>query len=131
MKQFEERVIEMKNTVGRQQGVGFVGFIMIAAGIIFVAILGMKMVPPYIHSAQIAQIFKTIASDPAMQNASIKEIKDSYSKRADINYISDLTSDDIEIMKGDGRLTLSASYSVKIPLVANITLLLDFNPSSS
>ena len=123
--------MKMKALACRQRGVSFVGMIMIAAGVIFVAILGMKLVPAYMHSAQIAQIFKTIAHDPAMQGASIKEIKESYSKRANINYITDITAEDIDISKGDGQLNLSASYSVKIPLAGNITLLLEFNPSSS
>ncbi len=121
----------MKAMAGRQRGMSFFGFIGIAAGVIFVAILGMKLVPSYIHSAQIAQIFKTIAADPAMRDATIAQIKDSYSKRADIDYITDITAEDIEISKGDGQLTLSANYSVKIPVAGNITLLLEFNPSSS
>lgn len=121
----------MKATAFRQRGLGFVGFIMVAAGIIFVAILGMKLVPPYIHSAQIAQIFRTMVSDPAMQGASIKDIKDSYNKRANIDYITDITAEDIDISKADGQLSISANYSVKIPLAGNITLLLEFNPSSS
>lgn len=122
--------MEMRAMAEKQRGMGAIGFIMVAAGIIFVAILGMKVVPPYIHSAQIAQIFKAISNDPAMQGASIKDIKESYNKRANINYITDITAEDIEVAKGDGRLSLSTSYSVKIPLVANITLLLEFNPSS-
>jgi hypothetical protein len=121
----------MKAFADRQRGIGFVGFIMIAAGVIFVAILGMKLVPPYIHSAQITQIFKTIAGDPAMQSATIKEIKESFSKRASVNYITDISAEDIEISKGDGKLSLSTSYSVKIPVAGNITLVLEFNPSSS
>ncbi len=121
----------MKTTAGRQRGISFFGFIWIAAGVIFVAILGMKLVPAYIHNAQIAQIFKTMAADPAMHDASISEIKFSYSKRANVDYITDITADDIVISKDDGRLSLSASYAVKIPVVANITLLLEFNPSSS
>ncbi|ADE11518.1 DUF4845 domain-containing protein [Sideroxydans lithotrophicus] len=121
----------MKATMFKQRGLGFFGMVLVAAGIIFVAILGMKLVPPYIHSAQIAQIFRTMASDPSMQDASIKEIKASYDKRANIDYITDITSDDIDIIKAGGRLSISASYSVKIPLAGNITLLLEFNPSSS
>jgi hypothetical protein len=120
----------MRATVFKQQGIGFVGFILSAAALIFVAILGMKLVPPYIHSAQIAQIFRTMANDPAMQGASISEIKASYDKRANIDYISDITSEDIDINKDNGRLKISASYSVKIPVAGNITLLLEFNPSN-
>ena len=121
----------MKALAGRQRGISFVGMIFGAALVILVAILGLKLAPPYMHSAQIAQIFKAIASDPEMRNASIKEIKESYSKRADINYISDITADDIDVNKENGQFIISASYSVKIPLAGNITLVLEFNPSSS
>lgn len=121
----------MKTTAGRQRGISFFGFIWIAAGVIFVAILGMKLVPAYVHNAQISEIFKEIAADAAMQDASIKDIKDSYNKRASINSITDITAEDIDIGKDNGRLKLSASYSVKVPVVANITLLIEFNPSSS
>jgi hypothetical protein len=121
----------MKSFAGRQRGISVVGMIMIAVGVVFVALSGMKLIPPYLHSAQISQIFKAIATDPEMQGASINEIKQSYGKRASINYITDITAEDIEIEKADGQLSLGASYSVKIPLVGNITLLLEFNPSSS
>ncbi len=121
----------MKASAHRQGGMGFFGFILVAAGVIFVAILGIKMVPPYIKNAQIAQIFRTIAGDPAMQGAPISEIKEAFAKRADINYISGITKDDIEVSKDDGVLRLSASYSVKVPVAGNVSIVLDFNPSSS
>ena len=123
--------MEMKATAGRQRGIGFVGFIMIAAGVVFAAIAGMKLVPPYMHSAQIAEIFKSIATDPLMRGATITDVKESYSKRANINYITDITAEDIDIDKVNGQWVLSASYSVKVPVAGNITLLLEFNPSSS
>ncbi len=121
----------MRALAKKQRGLGFFGFIMVAIGVILVAILGMKVVPPYIHSAQIAQIFKSIANDPAMQGASVHDIKESYLKRANINYIEDVGADDIVIDKVDGRLSLSTSYSVKIRIAGNVTLVLEFNPSSS
>lgn len=121
----------MKTMAGRQRGISIFGFMWVAAGLIFVAILGMKLIPAYLHSAQITQIFKQIVNDPAMADASIAQIKDSYNKRANIDYITDITAEDIEIGKDNGQLSLSANYSVKIPVAGNITLLLEFNPSSS
>jgi hypothetical protein len=41
-----------------------------------------------------------------------------------------VTSNDIEISKDDSRLTMSASYSKKIPLAGNISLLIEFHPSA-
>jgi hypothetical protein len=48
-----------------------------------------------------------------------------------MDYITDITADDIEISKDAGALTLSASYSVKIPVAGNMSLVLEFNPSSA
>lgn len=120
----------MRTFRNKQLGITFSGFIMAAFALIILAILGMKMVPAYINDAQISSIFKAVAADPAMQNAPIKEIKDAYGRRAYINAINVISTDDIEIVKEGATLSLSANYAVKIPLVANITLLLEFNPSS-
>ncbi len=121
----------MRVFADRQQGISLVGMLLIAVGVIIVAILGLRIVPAYIHSAQVAQIFKEIVNDPAMRDATVKDIKDSYNKRANINYITDITADDLYIAKGNGQLSISASYTVEIPLAGNAKLVLDFNPSSS
>jgi hypothetical protein len=121
----------MKTLVGKQHGMGMASLIMIIAAALFAAILAMKLIPAYLHNLQIQKIFKTVVADPEMQNAAIKDIRASYDKRASMDYITDITADDIEISKDAGALTLSASYSVKIPVAGNMSLVLEFNPSSA
>lgn len=123
--------MDMNAMAHQQRGIGFLGFLVVVVGIVLVAITAMRLVPAYIHSAQIGQIFRDIASDPAMRTASTKEIEMSFQKRAGVNDINDFPVSDIQIDKENGSLRLSANYSVKIPLVGNVTLLLEFNPSSS
>lgn len=121
----------MKTLVGKQHGMGMASLIMIIAAALFAAILAMKLIPAYLHNLQIQKIFKTVVAYPEMQNAAIKDIRASYDKRASMDYITDITADDIEISKDAGALTLSASYSVKIPVAGNMSLVLEFNPSSA
>jgi len=121
----------MRGWKNRQGGVGLSNLFMGAFLLIIVALLGMKMVPAYIHSGQISQIFREIVADPAMQNAPVSAVEMSYRKRANINYIEDLKVEDIEIVRENGVLSLSASYEIRIPLVGNVSLVLAFNPSSS
>jgi len=120
----------MKVFADKQRGLSFAAFIWIAIGLVIVAIASMKLIPAYMHSEQIAQILKAIAQDPEMRVATVHDIKESYSKRASINYITDITAEDLDIEKSNGQLILSANYSVKIPVAGNMTLLLEFNPSS-
>lgn len=121
----------MKAGKNTQRGMSMTGIILIIAGFLFVAILAMKLIPAYMHSAQIEHIFKAIVNDPEMQNAAVKDIRASYDKRATMDYITDITSEDIEVSKDGGSLTLSASYSVKIPVAGNVSLVLEFKPSST
>ncbi len=115
-----------------QRGMSFSGFIMTAFAVVFIALIGLKLIPAYMHSAEISQIFREIASDPALRTASIQEVETSYLKRASINDIKDLKVADIEITRdANGGIYLSAEYEMRIKLVGNITLLLEFKPSSS
>jgi len=84
----------------------------------------------YIQNAQINTVFAEIVRDPNMEKASPREIRNSFDRRASIDAITSIKSDDIEIASGDGQLELSANYSVKVPLFGNASILLEFNPSS-
>lgn len=114
-----------------QRGLSFFGFLFGAVILVLVSITGLKLIPAYMQYEQIKNLFITIANDPEMQNANVRDIKMSFSKRATIDDITAIGPDDIEIVKADGRLVLSASYSVKVPLVANVSLFMDFKPSSA
>jgi len=98
--------------------------------LVLASIIGLKLIPAYMDDATIKNLFVAIASDPEMQKASVGEIRMSFNKRASIDNIKAINYEDIEIEKDGGRLVLSASYPVKIPLAGNISLYLEFNPSS-
>jgi len=114
----------------QQRGLGFGGFIIGAFILVIAAIFMLKLIPAYIQNAQIKTVFNEIVHDPGMDKASPREIRNSFERRASIDAITAIKSEEIEIA-GDGtRLDLSASYSVKIPLFANASIVLEFNPSS-
>ena len=121
----------MKIIANKQRGFSFSSFLMIVVVLIFAAIGGMKVLPAYIQSNEIKSIFDTIARDPEMQGAQVKDVRESFAKRAMMNNINVVSPADIEISKEGGRLSLSVSYVVKVPMIANASLVLEFNPSSS
>ena len=121
----------MKTFFKQQRGVTFGGFIMILALLGGLAIFSMKLIPAYMENGKIQKAFDAITHDPAMQTATVAEIRDSFYKRANtMDNVTTVTSNDIEINKEGGRLKLSASYSTKIPLAGNVSLLIEFNPSA-
>lgn len=118
--------------IAKQYGFSFGGFIWIMIILTFVAIFGMKLIPVYMENGKVQKAFEAIVRDPAMQSATVREIKDSFHKRAiTMDSVTVITGEDV-IVSSDGRsLSLSASYSKTIPLGGNVSLLLEFNPSAS
>lgn len=66
-----------------------------------------------------------------MKNASVHDIRAAFSRLVAVSDITALKAEDIEVTKDESGITLSASYQVKIPLVGNASLILEFNPSSA
>lgn len=117
-------------TSAQQRGLSFGGFIFGAFLLVILSIFGFRLIPAYIQNMTINNTFKVIANDPDMQKATIQEIRNSFSKRASIDDMTAIKPEDIDVSTDDGKLVLSASYTVTVPLVANASLLLDFKPSS-
>ncbi|MEQ1629875.1 MAG: DUF4845 domain-containing protein [Gallionella sp.] len=116
----------------QQSGVSFGGFIILAFVLIVVVLFGFKLIPAYIENAKIQSVFEQVAHDPALQGAGAREAWASFDRRASVEGITALKSSDIEVDKGaDGRPVLSADYSVKVKVGGNVSLIIEFNPSSA
>ncbi|MBA3696298.1 MAG: DUF4845 domain-containing protein [Methylotenera sp.] len=115
----------------RQQGATFLGMAIIAGILIFAAIVGMKMVPAYIEFMSVKKVLHAMSQDP-LSAMSKKEIKESYIKRASIDDIKSVTSDDLTIEKDEtGNTVVSAQYKVIRPIVGNVSVILDFAAASN
>lgn len=115
----------------KQHGLSFSGFIAGVVVLVIVSIFGLKLIPAYMQDARIKNLFTVIANDPDMQKATPRDIRLSFEKRAEIDDVRAIKAEDIQIDKDGERLVLSASYPVLIPLVANISLYLEFKPSNA
>lgn len=111
----------MKN----QHGLGITGYIFVLFMLSMGALLVFKLFPPYTEYFMIQREFKNLTVNPGLQDG--KALKSAFQRYADINNVTGINADDIEI----SNTAVSAKYSVKVPLFANINLLLEFNPSSA
>lgn len=114
----------------QQKGVSLSGLLMWSVVLVMVAILGMKLAPAYIEYASIQKALVGIASDPNFKDTTPRQIRDSFSKRSQIDNIRAVSGKDIEIKKENKQRSLEINYSVTVPLVANISLFIEFNASS-
>lgn len=114
----------------KQRGLSMIGFLFMAVSLIIVAVLAMKLVPAYIEFFSVKQILATLGQDPATKSMTNAEIRNSFSKRANVSYVSVVEPNDLTIERSGGKMIISTSYVYRTPLIANISLVVDFSASS-
>jgi len=114
----------------RQRGISFLGMLIVGALIVLVAITAIRIVPVYAEFMTVKKVLKAMKQDP-LDTMTPKEIKVSFDKRASIDYLSVVTSDDLSISRSDsGATVVSVEYQVVKPLAGNMSVLMDFAASS-
>ena len=121
----------MGTMASKQRGVSLEGFLGVLAVVVFVVIGAVKIIPAYTDDATIKSKFTDVAHDPELKNASERDIRLAFIKRITVSNITAIKPDDIVVSRDAGGIVISASYSVKIPLFGNASLVLEFNPSSA
>ena len=115
----------------KQRGITLTGLIVILALLGVGAMLGFKLFNPYMQYFTIKKTFKTLAQNPELRSGNRREVVAAYQRYSLIDSITSISEEDIEVKKDGNTIVISANYSVKVPLVANISLLVDFAPSSA
>lgn len=103
----------------KQRGMGVLGLLTLLVGIVLVAVLGMKVGPAYIEYFTVKKMVADIANSG---ESSPQEIRASFQRRAQIEYFDDISANDLII----GKDELGFAYEKRIPLIGNLTLLIDF-----
>ena len=122
----------MQKLIGNKQtGMTFIGLVLVIAAVVFLATIGMKVVPAYIEFSAVKKAIHRVASDVNFSAMSKKEIANAFDKAASASYVTVIKGSDLIIEKGDAGSVIKAEYPVTLPIVANVSILLDFNASSA
>ena len=111
--------------MGRQRGLSLVNLIIGLALLGFVAIMVAKTLPAYNEYFGVKKIFATMEQSGTLKGT-VREIRYQFEKLNAIEDVKSVRGEDLEITKEGGETVVSATWSVKVPLVSNINACLDF-----
>ena len=114
----------------RQRGLSMIGFLFVAAVVIVVVMVGFRVMPAYIEWYSIQKALEKALVETKDLNSS-QEIRSAFQRVADAGYIESVSSKDIEITKSKNEVTASTSWTRKLPMVANASILLEFEASAT
>ena len=114
----------------KQRGVSFLVIFLIGVILALGAIGAMKVVPAYMDYETAKKAIVAIAASEG-RSGSVADIRKAFDRYANVNSITVVTPGDLEISKDGGELVISFAYTKKIPLFANVSLLIDFAASTA
>jgi len=117
----------MKASLKHQKGLTLISIALILGLIGFFTLLILKIVPIYLDHNKVANALSDLRSSPDLINMSEYEIRDSLSKRFNINYVYDVNQNDIKVTKYGDYLKVVIEYEVAKKIAFNLSVLAEFN----
>lgn len=113
----------------RQQGLTLISLIFILGLIGFFVLLTLKIVPIYMDHGKVKSALAALKEMPNVQTLSEPEIRESLSKRFNMNYVYDVTPDEIKIVRHGDYLKVDIEYETVVKIAGNLSVLAEFNDS--
>jgi uncharacterized protein DUF4845 len=114
----------------KQRGIGFLLIFLIGVVLALAAVGAMKIAPAYTEFITIKKTVMAIAASEG-RTGSVGEIRKAFDRRSNIDNITAVTPGELEISKDGGEVVISFAYQKRIPLFANVSLLIDFAASTA
>ncbi len=114
----------------RQSGATIWQMVSIGFLVVILALLLMKLLPPYLSDLKISGALSSLKKQAATGPMSRKEILIALEKRFDIDDVKNVDLRQDVIIEKRGRVaTVTIDYEVQVPLMFNISALMEFNHS--
>jgi hypothetical protein len=110
-----------------QQGLTFISLVFILGLIAFFVLLGLKIGPIYLNHSKVVSTLSELKRTPDIEYQSEPEIRNSLSKRFNINYVNDVTQENITITRNENYLKIVIEYEVVKNIAGNLSVLITFN----
>ncbi|MGH8135641.1 MAG: DUF4845 domain-containing protein [Steroidobacteraceae bacterium] len=112
----------------RQRGMTFLGILLIIVVVGAWVYAGIRLVPKYLEYMRVASTLETVRNEFESNPGSTEfMLRKAIERHFDIESVTAVNSNDIEIKKEGGAFTMRASYEETVPLVSNISFLLTFD----
>lgn len=114
----------------KQRGISLVGLIVTLAVLGFVGVLSAKLLPYYLEYFGVKKILATM-ENAGETKGTVREIRRAFDTRNAIEDVKSIKGDDLEIGKEGGETVVTATWSVKVPMVYNISACVDFTATTA
>lgn len=111
----------------RQAGMTPLGVLILVLFVGIFAFAGIRLTPVYLNYMKVASVVSGVHQEFDGANATRTLIRNSISRRFDIESVGIITARDVKVTKVEGGHEVAATYSHKTPFIANVFFVVDFD----
>lgn len=111
----------------RQQGISFIGLLILGILLALATIVGAKVVPTATEFMAIQKAVKKAAAD----GDTVAAARASFDRTASVDYITSITGKDLEVTKINDKVVVKFAYNKEIPLFGPAYLLIKYAGTSA
>jgi hypothetical protein len=111
----------------KQRGVTFIGWIFLLAPMALVLYCGIRLTPIYLNYLSISKSIEQTAKEADSGAVNPGLIRVTLDKRLDVEGVTGFTSSDVKIERAGDGWVMSAQYEDVFPLIANVSVLVQFD----
>jgi hypothetical protein len=112
-------------SAAKQHGLSFTGFVFWGAIVAFFGVIGFRVLPPYIEYFTVKKVMDNVLRDNA--DGTPAQLRNAFDLKASADYIDTVKGKDIDVDKQSGHITMNATWTTKLHLFGNVSLVLDFD----
>jgi hypothetical protein len=120
---------QLQRYLRRQRGVTITGLVISLVVVIFIALLGFKLIPAFMEFRSMKGAIEAIAREK--QAGTVTEIRRAFESRQAIDDFQAVKPSDLDITKQGNQVVIAFAYRKEVPLFANIGVYIDFRASSA
>jgi hypothetical protein len=108
----------------RQSGLTLIGFLFVAAVVVVIGLVGFRVLPSYIEYFSVKKALAGALDDAVDgQPATVRRF---FERRISAEYIDSIDWRNLEVTKQNNQIVGTIAWENRLPLVYNISLLLEF-----
>lgn len=115
-----------------QRGITFIGWIILLVPVAILVYAGIRLTPIYLNATKVARVLEQTRQEYEGQSGlGVNNIRNALGKRFNVEYIEYPDYKDVLIRKTGDGWEVSAKWDEVVPLVANVSLLVEFDQSET
>ena len=114
------KTMNMTGIRNRQNGMTFIGIVMLLVVIVVIALTAVKIIPIYIENYAVKSVLTSIENDHRVDPKSKAAIWESIKKRLYINEVRIIKKEHVSMSRKNGKTTVTIEYESRRPYLGSL-----------